>query len=415
MENCNAKNDETIKHINTMITNYKKKILVLTLYLLFNFCYISAQTYDYSYTIGTTGVSGTDNSHFNQPTDIDFDSSGNIYIGDNRNQRIQIYNSSGTYINTFNSGSGNLNFNFVDGVAIDASNNIYISNDNTQEIFKYNSSFNYVTEISHNGVIDLASNGSNIYASHFNTYTANTYNTSLSLTSSFGTGNPETSNAGFLFPLGIAVDASGNIYVVDVYNHRVQVISSAGAYITTIGVSGVSGSDNSHFQTPHSVAIDPTNGNILVADTLNYRIQIFDSSYNYITTIGGNGVGSANNQFNRVDYINVDSTGNIYISDRFNHRVQVFTKNTLGLEELNSKSEVLAFPNPTNDVLTINSKNEFEYIIIHNHLGQQVLKTKNQSQNNYTTINISSLKQGTYFAEVLTKNGISSFVKFVKI
>ena len=50
-----------------------------------------SQTYDYSYTLGVTGVSGSDNSHFYEPMGIDFDSNFNIYVADRNNQRVQIF------------------------------------------------------------------------------------------------------------------------------------------------------------------------------------------------------------------------------------------------------------------------------------------------------------------------------------
>ncbi len=362
-----------------------------------------SQTYNYSYTIGTTGVSGNDNSHFNQPTDIAFDSSDNVYIGDRNNQRVQIFDINGTYSNSFNSGSGNFNFNFVEGVAIDASDNIYVLNDNTEDIFKYDSGFNYVTKISHNGVLDISSNGTNVYATYYNNHLVRTFNGNLSQVASFGTGVATSSNNGFSNPTGVAADAAGNIYIADTNNHRIQIVNSSGNYVATLGVTGVSGSDNSHFNQPRSVAIDPTNGNILVADSFNYRVQVFDSSYNYVTTIGGNGSGSANNQFSRIDYINVDSTGKLYVGDRFNHRVQVFSNAPLSIEKFNVSLEVSWSPNPVSDILYFKTNSNNNTIKVFDTLGKQLYETSNQTQQ--FSINMKDYQSGIYFIQITTPRG----------
>jgi hypothetical protein len=72
----------------------------------------------------------------------------------------------------------------------------------------------------------------------------------------------------------VAVDGSGNVYVADKNNHRIQKFNSSGVYKSTIGVTGVSGPDNSHFFLPFGVAVDGS-ANVYVADTYNHRIQKF--------------------------------------------------------------------------------------------------------------------------------------------
>ncbi|VVC06003.1 Serpin (serine protease inhibitor) [uncultured archaeon] len=83
-----------------------------------------------------------------------------------------------------------------------------------------------------------------------------------------------TDNAHFSYPESVALDSSGNIYVADTYNHRIQKFSSSGTYMSTLGVSGEYGSDNTHFGYPASVALD-SSGDIYVADFDNNRIQKF--------------------------------------------------------------------------------------------------------------------------------------------
>src|SRR5207245_7928086 len=103
-------------------------------------------------------------------------------------------------------------------------------------------------------------------------------NVTLGTTGIFG-----SDNSHFNFPTGVAVDPSGNIYVADVNNHRIQKFNSAGVYQSTLG--GGAGTDNSHFDFPRGVAVD-SSGNLYVADTANDRIQKFNSAGVYQSTLG---------------------------------------------------------------------------------------------------------------------------------
>jgi DNA-binding beta-propeller fold protein YncE len=77
----------------------------------------------------------------------------------------------------------------------------------------------------------------------------------------------------FNTPYGVAIDASGNVYVAETINHRVQVFSGSGVYLTQFGSLG---SGSGQFSQPTDVAVD-VNGNIYVADHNNHRIQVFGS------------------------------------------------------------------------------------------------------------------------------------------
>jgi hypothetical protein len=69
----------------------------------------------------------------------------------------------------------------------------------------------------------------------------------------------------------VAVDGSGNVYVADTYNNRVQKFSSTGSYLTQWGSYG---SGNGQLYYPYGVAVDGS-GNVYVVDTYNHRVQRF--------------------------------------------------------------------------------------------------------------------------------------------
>ena len=78
-----------------------------------------------------------------------------------------------------------------------------------------------------------------------------------------------TGNGQFRGSVDIAVDSSGNVYVVDTGNDRVQKFDSNGTFIRTLGSNGTG---NGQFSSPESIAVD-SSGNVYVVDTFNYRVQ----------------------------------------------------------------------------------------------------------------------------------------------
>lgn len=133
---------------------------------------------------------------------------------------------------------------------------------------------------------------------------------------------------------GVAVDASGNVYIADTGNNRIRKITRNGT-ITTIagtGASGFSGdgglATSAQLNNPWRVALDAS-GNIYISDAGNHRIRKISVS-GTITTIAGTGTGgfsgdggnAASAQINSPKGLFVDAAGNVYIADYDNHRVR---------------------------------------------------------------------------------------------
>jgi sugar lactone lactonase YvrE len=134
-------------------------------------------------------------------------------------------------------------------------------------------------------------------------------------------------------PAGVAVDASGNIYIADTHNHRIRKVS--GGTIATVagnGTSGFSGDNGSAtsamLSNPTALAVD-SSGNLYIADTDNHRIRKLSGTT--ITTVAGNGEqgftgdGSAATSaaIDSPNGVAVDAAGAIYIGDTHNQRVRV--------------------------------------------------------------------------------------------
>jgi sugar lactone lactonase YvrE len=140
-------------------------------------------------------------------------------------------------------------------------------------------------------------------------------------------------------PTGVAVDASGNVYIADSHNHRIREVS--GGTITTIAGTGVAGFSGdgaaataAQLALPSAVAVD-SNGNVYIADTNNHRIRKIAGAT--ITTIAGDGEqffsgdGAAATAavLDTPTGVAVDLAGNVYIADRHNQRIRMISGTTI--------------------------------------------------------------------------------------
>jgi secreted PhoX family phosphatase len=141
----------------------------------------------------------------------------------------------------------------------------------------------------------------------------------ISTWSEFGTEETTLSS-----PEGIAVDSSsGNVYVADTGNNRIQVFSSNGTFISEWGGGYTPRAINGSFDRPSDIVLDQA-GNVYVADTGNNRIQTFSSNGTFISVLGRDG--DANGTLRSPEGIAVDSSsGNVYVADTGNNRISVFT------------------------------------------------------------------------------------------
>ena len=126
-------------------------------------------------------------------------------------------------------------------------------------------------------------------------------------------------------PGGIAIDRARNrLYVADAKEGRVAVFDTQ-----TLKLVGYFGSptkpgrrDNGTFQGPTNVAVD-RNGIVYVADTLNYRIQIFDPAGTFVRVFGVQG--DSPGEFIRPKGVAVDSEGHVYVADAEFNNFQILT------------------------------------------------------------------------------------------
>jgi sugar lactone lactonase YvrE len=192
------------------------------------------------------------------------------------------------------------------GVAVDSAGNVFIADSGNNRVRKITPSL-VISTVAGNGVMG-----------------------------SLGDGGPAIS-AELNNPLGVAIDSSGNLYIVDAGNNRIRKVNPAGVITAVAGNGTVSFSGdgipavNASLNFPNSVAIDSA-GNLFIADTNHHRIRKVDTN-GVIQTVAGNGTqgfggdgGPAlNAQLNSPAGVAVDGAGNLFIADTDNNRVRQVT------------------------------------------------------------------------------------------
>jgi sugar lactone lactonase YvrE len=285
----------------------------------------------YSATIGENGVPGNDDSHFNKPGRVALDSNHNLFVVDYGNNRVQKCVFGGTW--TCSTFFGTLNQ--PQGIAIDGSNNVYIADMMNGRIQKCTPSANCSTfEQGAYWPYDVAvdSNG-NVYGAVGNSESFVTkYDSSGTYLGAFVgvLSVPYLTDGNHFNQPSVAIDKDDNIIIIEENGQRLSKLNSQGVLQWSLGVPGVDGGDNTHFQWPHGVAVDK-DGNIYVAD--DNRVQIFNPGGSYLYTIGGH-FGSGNYDFQGADGIAVDNNGNIFVADSGNQRVQVYNSSRIYMATL---------------------------------------------------------------------------------
>src|SRR2546426_5446372 len=142
-------------------------------------------------------------------------------------------------------------------------------------------------------------------------------------------------------PRAVAMDAEGNLFVADTYNHRIRKIDTDGI-ITTVAGTGQAGSSGdggpatqARIKWPHSVAVDAA-GNVYLTDSPNHRIRRVDRATGMIATIAGTGQSGFSGdggpatkaRLHDPKGVMVDADGNVYIADSLNNRIRRVDKAT---------------------------------------------------------------------------------------
>ena len=262
--------------------------------------------------IGTDAAVTTIASGFLGPVGIAMDGNGNLYVADNSNQVINkiatggvvtiLAGAAGIRGNTDGTGA-DARFHYPRGVAVDGSGNIFVTDG------YYGSTIRRITS---EGVVT--------------TYAGS------AVAGSDGSVDGPVGSARFRSPNGIAFDVPGNLFVADMGNDTVRRITTLDVVSTIAGTARSQGSADGTgsaalFTLPRGVAVDAS-GNLFVADTLNSTIRRITPA-GAVTTIGGSagmhgyvdGEGNAA-RFTAPVGVAVDADGNLFITDGGNSTIR---------------------------------------------------------------------------------------------
>ena len=243
--------------------------------------------------IGTTVAGGRGNGNatnqLSNPMGVYVDASGNIYVADFSNHRIQKWAPGATSGTTVAGGRGNGNatnqLSSPNDVFVNASGNVYVADTKNYRIQKWAPGATSGTTVAGGGIFLTMSE-----------------------------------------PLHVFLDALGNIYASFNLNQSIEKWVPGATIGTTVAGRNGSGSAANQFYDPSGLFVDAT-GNIYISDLGNHRIQKWAPGATSGTTVaGGNGSGSAANQLYYARGVFVDVSGNIYVSDTQNHRIQKWAK-----------------------------------------------------------------------------------------
>jgi DNA-binding beta-propeller fold protein YncE len=155
-------------------------------------------------------------------------------------------------------------------------------------------------------------------------YVADTANQRVQVFSATGTplrnwGDFGTAEGLFSAPVGIAVGPNGDVYVADKSNKRIQVFTSTGTFLRAFGNTG---SYPELLSDPVSVAVGPT-GTVYVSDYDGFRVVRYSSNGGFLGTFGSHG--SSTGEFEWAWGLTIAPSGNLFVVDAGNRRIQEFT------------------------------------------------------------------------------------------
>jgi len=332
------------KHFCPMLFNHKGQIfnlrkkdlcfLVFTITALFLFLIVPLQVHNVDaetpqLTFGSLG-SGPGQLHL--PRGIAVDDSGHIYVADNRNNRVEKFDSSGRYASSFDIGG------IPEGIAVDSSGNINVVDRNNMTIEKFSPTGTLLSSFGSTGsAVGQLGNAERIAIDS----SGNIYVTDVNVVQKFNSkgifmsqlfANDTTHCC--MNAMGIAIDSSNNIYIADMGSHQIIKFNSTGSILSvfnaTFSVPRIS-------STPQDVAVDAA-GNIYVADTDNGRIVKLNSTGHQLSALEISGVPVG---------ITVKND-KIYATDLGNNRVDVFLLSQFVNNDIGTSSSTQRKETPLN-------------------------------------------------------------------
>jgi tripartite motif-containing protein 71 len=252
---------------------------------------------------------------------------GKVYVADPSNSRIERFSTSGRFQAKFgrlgfetgaaNSVGAKNGFVLPEGVALDSSGHVYVADNRNDRVMKYTATGRFLKRIASRGSASgqvvspwgVAIKGSDLYVVDQGNYRISRYSTSGARRGSFGTKGLKTGQ--LIAPYAVAVGAGGTVLVTENVRDIVLRYSASGHYL---GYFGGTGTGRGELRSPTGIAVRK-DGSILVADCANKRVNRYSADGTFIESFGKGALDDPT-------FLAVDSANRVYVSD--NRRVVTF-------------------------------------------------------------------------------------------
>jgi len=247
---------------------------------------------------------------------------GRVFVTDTAARRVFAFDPELRKV-TFIGEHGNGRVTKPIGVAVDEDGRVFVTDATLGRVFAYDRDGNLALAIGHDGEFKNPSGlaidrvNKRLYVADASKHQIACYST-LDGTLVQTIGERGTGPGQFNFPTNLFVDREGRLYVADTLNFRMQIFDAAGRFAGTFGEQG---DTPGTLNRPKGVGVD-SEGHIYVADTSFNNFQVFDPSGQLLLVVGGGG--SRPGEFRLPAGLHIDSRDRIYVADQGNSRVQVF-------------------------------------------------------------------------------------------
>ncbi|MBN1552818.1 TIGR03663 family protein [bacterium] len=276
------------------------------------------------------GRFGTADGLFNYPKDIAIDSSGNIFVADSVNGRVQKFDKNGKFLTAWGKhGEAAGDFGKIGqvygpiGLGLDKQDNVYVADTWNHRIQKFDNNGKFMFTFGDSSVFwapkDVVVDAEgNIYVVNTGMHKIQKFNRNGQQI--WAVGSKGNGSVQFDEPVGIAMDSLGRLFVADTINQRISIYDKDGHLLKQFSVFGW----EDQYSEPY-IGLDQENNRVFATDSRHNRIQIFDMQGEFI---GFWEPSDSSDAFKQPIGITV-SEDNIYVVDSLNHRVEIFDKTSI--------------------------------------------------------------------------------------
>ena len=307
--------------------------VVASIAVLFLVCWIAfvpfAKEQGYEF-VKTWGGKGSGPGQFHDPIGIAV-SDSEVFVADSRNGRIQVFDFDGNFKRQFGTPGGGIGQLGRPMNLTIAGGEIYVPeyfNDRVQ-VFGLDGTPSRIIGRAGDGPGEFSATSGVAAASTGDLFVADFYNQRVQHLKPDGifvrqwgiTGTKGIGAGAFNYPTDVALARDGRLYVADGYNDRVQAFASDGAFERKWGgpfAMDIFGPFNGWFAVTTGVVVGP-DGNIFVADFYNNRVQKFAPDGTFLISFGQAGDGPG--QFQHAIAVDVAEDGTVFVADFLNNRI----------------------------------------------------------------------------------------------